>query len=169
MYVTDHHIITLAYEVRDGGPGGDLIERMDANYPFKFLFGTGRLLPAFESQLADRSERDAFAFTLTPNQAYGFVEQRNVVDVPMDIFRSSPDTSPEELAIGNFIALTDDQDVTHNGKILSWTPEAVKIDFNHALAGKTLFFKGVILNIRKATVDELIRGAYIEEDGLLRG
>jgi|GEM_PF-3379210 len=37
MHVTDHHIITLSYEVWDGGPGGDLIERMDAHYPFKFL------------------------------------------------------------------------------------------------------------------------------------
>ena len=34
------------------------------------------------------------------------------------------------------------------------------------MAGKTLHFSGVVLNIRKATVDELIRKSYIEEDGL---
>lgn len=166
MIVEEQHIITLSYEVREGGPGGPIVERMDVHYPFKFLFGTGRLLPAFEQRLAGLSERDTFDFTLAPDQAYGFVEDDNQLDVPMALFRDSPDLSPEELQKGSFITLTDDHGQSHNGKIISWTDDAVSIDFNHALAGKTLHFKGVILNIRKATVDELIRGSYIEEDGL---
>ena len=31
---------------------------------------------------------------------------------------------------------------------------------------KTLHFTGVVLHIRKATVDELIQKAYLEEDGI---
>jgi FKBP-type peptidyl-prolyl cis-trans isomerase SlyD len=34
------------------------------------------------------------------------------------------------------------------------------------MAGKTLHFKGVVLNIRKANVDELIRKQVVEEDGV---
>ena len=42
------------------------------------------------------------------------------------------------------------------------------LDANHALAGKSLFFSGAILNVRKATVDELVRKQYIEEGGVRR-
>ncbi|MCB0636415.1 MAG: FKBP-type peptidyl-prolyl cis-trans isomerase [Lewinella sp.] len=168
MIVGHQHIITLAYEVREGGPGGPLVERMDTHYPFKFLFGKGRLLPAFAQRISGLSERDTFEFTLPPDQAYGFVEDGNIVDVPMSVFRDSPDLHPDQLQAGTFITLTDDQGQPHNGKILSWTDARVRVDFNHALAGKTLYFRGVILHIREATVDELIRGSYIEEDGVRR-
>ena len=168
MTVSDHHVITLSYEVREGGPGGKLVEQMSTHYPFKFLFGTGKLLPGFEQALDGLSERDAFSFTLTPDQAYGFVEEGNIVDIPKSVFEQSPELAGEPLHQGQFIALTDDQGETHNGTVLSWTDEHVRVDFNHALAGKVLHFKGVILNIRKATVDELVRGAYIAEDGVRR-
>jgi FKBP-type peptidyl-prolyl cis-trans isomerase SlyD len=169
MIVDEQHIITLTYEVREGGPGGPLIERMDAHYPFKFLFGTGNLLPGFSNRIAGLSERDTFAFTLPPDQAYGFVEEGNIAEVPLSVFQQNPDLHPDHLQEGTFITLTDDQGLPHNGRILGWNEQTVRVDFNHALAGKTLHFKGVVLHIRPATVEELIRGAYIEEDGVRRG
>ena len=168
MTVSEHHVITMSYEVREGGPGGQLVEQMSTHYPFKFLFGTGKLLPGFEAAIDGLSERDAFAFTLPPQEAYGFVEEGNIIEIAKSVFDQSPDLAGQTLHTGQFVALTDDLGDTHNGTILSWTEEKVKIDFNHALAGKTLHFKGVILNIRKATVDELVRGTYIQEGGVRR-
>ncbi len=163
MIVEEQNIITVAYELHDGGPKGELLERMDANYPFKFYFGSGRLLPAFEQHLEGLEEGQPFAFTLTPEQAYGPVDERNIIDVPREAFHGLGDNI---LVEGNFVTLTDDTGEAHNGRILSWADEAVRVDFNHAMAGKTLHFSGVILNIRNATVDELIRKNYIEESGV---
>lgn len=163
MIVEEQNIITIAYDLRNGGPQGELLERMDANYPFKFYFGSGRLLPAFEAQLEGLEEGQPFAFTLSPEQAYGPVDPRNIIDVPRIAFQHLGDNI---LVEGNFVTLTDDRGDAHNGCILSWTEDMVRVDFNHAMAGKTLHFSGAVLHIRNATVDELIRKNYIEEDGL---
>lgn len=166
--IEEHQVVTLTYELREASASGELLERMDANYPFIFLFGTGKLLKAFEDQLFDLGEEDAFEFILSPDQAYGPVLPRNIVDVPLQSFEIDGAIPPNMLVEGSFIALTNEEGQTYNGKILSWNEQTVKVDFNHAMAGKTLHFKGAVLHIRPATVDELIRKHYIEDDGVRR-
>jgi FKBP-type peptidyl-prolyl cis-trans isomerase SlyD len=167
MIVEDHNVVTLSYELREGGPEGEILEVMNVHYPFKFFCGGDQLLPAFEEQLQGLGEGDAFEFILPPDLAYGDLDQDQVLDIPRDVFEEENKGGLENLLIeGNFIMLTDEEGEQFNGKILSWDDELVKVDFNHAMAGKTLHFKGVVLNIRKATVDELIRKQVMEEDGV---
>ncbi|MEM9836711.1 MAG: FKBP-type peptidyl-prolyl cis-trans isomerase [Bacteroidota bacterium] len=165
--IEDHRIVTVSYEVRDGGPSGPLLERMDANYPFKFMFGVGQMLPAWERQLFGLKVGMGFTFTLPPEMAYGLPRTDHVLDMPKHLFANEADQiAPDLLQEGQFITLTDADGKAMNGKILSWNEDTVKVDCNHALAGKTLFFSGAILNIREATVDELIRKQYIEQGGV---
>ena len=167
MIVEEHNIVTLSYELREGGPEGEILEIMNVHYPFKFFCGGDQLLPAFEEQLRGLGEGDAFEFTLPPNLAYGDLDLDQVLEIPRDVFEEEDKGGLENLLIeGNFIMLTDEEGEQFNGKILSWDNDLVKVDFNHAMAGKTLHFKGVVLNIRKATVDELIRKQVVEEDGV---
>jgi FKBP-type peptidyl-prolyl cis-trans isomerase SlyD len=167
MIVEEHNIVTLSYELREGGPEGEILEVMNVHYPFKFFCGGDQLLPAFEEQLEGLGEGDAFEFILPPDLAYGDLDQDQVLDIPRDVFEEENKGGLENLLIeGNFIMLTDEEGEQFNGKILSWDNDLVKVDFNHAMAGKTLHFKGVVLNIRKATVDELIRKQVVEEDGV---
>lgn len=163
MTVDEQCIVTISYELRENNAEGQLIEVMDANWPFKFYFGSGKLLPAFEGQLQGLEEGETFAFTLPPEQAYGKISQSEVIELPVHMFQNNPDNL---LSKGSYVTVTDDQGDQHNGKILSWDEQRVRVDFNHAMAGKTLHFSGVILNIRPATVDELIRKSYIKEDGV---
>ncbi len=160
LFIEENNVITLTYELRNGGPQGKSLEIMDARYPFVFLFGGKKLLPAFEDRLRGLPEGATFEFTLDPEEGYGLRHLENVLELPRT-------TVPNGMLIeGNYLTMTDEN--THekfNGKILSWTDEKVKVDFNHAMAGRTLHFKGVVLHIRKATVDELIRGHYIASDG----
>lgn len=167
MRVEEQNVITLTYRLYADGPQGELLEQMDAHYPFTFLFGTGKLLPAFEAQLQGLQEHESFAFRLLPEEAYGPVRLDNIVGVPLSIFHDAAGRPREDLLVrGNYVALTDDQGETHNGKVIDWDDEQVTIDFNHAMAGMALYFEGTILHIRSATVDELIRRHYIQEDGL---
>lgn len=163
MRIEANKIITLAYTLGENGPRGPILEQMDATYPFKFYYGNQQLLPAFEAQLAGLEEGAAFEFLLSPEEAYGLLREDLHIDVPRTVF-----TEEGLLSQGQFVALTDDQGDTHNGKVLSWTEAQVKVDFNHEMAGKTLFFKGVVLNIREATPDEKIRKNYIEAGGVHR-
>lgn len=163
MTVEEQCIITITYELREENADGPVVEVMDANWPFKFYFGSGKLLPAFEGHLLGLEEGDTFHFTLSPTEAYGQVLDSEIIDLPMDLFENNPESILEE---GKYITVTDDQGGQHNGKILSWTNRTVKVDFNHVMAGKTLHFSGVILQVRPATVNELIRKCYIKEDGV---
>lgn len=163
MTIEEQRIVTIAYELRENNAEGRLLERMDPNWPFKFYFGSEQLLPAFEDKLRGLEEGQPFKFTLQPKEAYGPIEEGNIIELPKSAFASLGDNF---LTQGNYVTVTDDLGDEHNGKILSWTEEKVKIDFNHEMAGKVLHFSGVVLNVREATVDEHIRKTYIEEDGV---
>jgi FKBP-type peptidyl-prolyl cis-trans isomerase SlyD len=167
MTIDDYAIVTLTYEVRDGGPSGTLLERMDVNYPFKFMFGTGRMLPAWEKRIYGLRSGMGFSFLLQPEQAYGRRSDDHILKAPLHIFQNEREQiEPGLLEKGQYITLTDSDGKAVNAKILDWDAQQVTLDANHALAGKTLFFSGAILNVRKATVDELVRKQYIEEGGV---
>ncbi len=158
MTIDDHSIVTLTYEVRDGGPQGPLLERMDVNYPFIFMFGVGKMLPAWERRLFGLKANMGFSFQLAPEDAYGVPSKEHILQMPIHHFYNEREQiDPALLVEGQFVSLTDSNGKAVNAKILKWDDKIVTLDANHALAGKTLFFSGAILEVRKATVDELIR------------
>ncbi|MEL6720147.1 MAG: FKBP-type peptidyl-prolyl cis-trans isomerase [Bacteroidota bacterium] len=164
--VEENKVITITYELKENDHKGELMERMDANYPFVFLFGTGALLPAFERELAGLTEQDSFEFVLKCREAYGEVKEENIVNVPRAVFQVEGAEPPNLVEENNYVALTDDHGETHHGKILSFNDLMVRVDFNHVMAGKNLHFKGAILNIRDATVDEIIQKHHLPLDGI---
>lgn len=169
MTIDDHTIVTMTYEVRDGGPEGPLLERMDVNYPFVFMFGIGKMLPAWERRIFGLKSGMGFSFQLAPQDAYGVADKEHILEMPLNLFQNEREQiEPGLLVEGQFITLTDTDGKAVNAKILKWDDANVTLDANHALAGKSLFFSGAILNVRKATVDELIQKRYIDLGGVHR-
>ena len=162
--IETNKIVSLSYTLRENNAQGPVLEVMDQHYPFNFYFGSSQLLPAFEKQLNGLSEGAGFEFILSPEQAYGPIEEGNIIDVPKSVFAGNEDL----IQVEKFVALTDDLGQSHNGKILSFTDDSIKVDFNHIMAGKTLHFKGVVLLVREATLEEKIRKSYIEAGGVRR-
>ena len=167
MFVEEQNVVTLSYELRENHLDGELLERMDHNYPFIFLFGSGKLLPSFEAKLLGLEEGAQFEFTLKPEEAYGPIRADHVVSVPRTVFEQSGEL-PVQIQEGVMVSLSDDLGNRHNGSIVSFNEEEVRVDLNHSMAGKHLHFKGVVLNIRPATIDELIRKHYIQAGGVHR-
>lgn len=167
MTIDDNAIVTLTYEVRDGSESGPLMERMDVNNPFKFMFGVGKMLPAWERRLFGLKAGTGFAFKLSPEDAYGTASKEHVLSMPIHHFQDARgEVDPTLLVAGQFVTLTSSDGKPVNAKILKWDDDTVTLDANHALAGKTLFFSGAVLEVRAATVDELIQKRFIEEDGI---
>jgi FKBP-type peptidyl-prolyl cis-trans isomerase SlyD len=50
-----------------------------------------------------------------------------------------------------------DGNIMH-GKIIAVSPEGIKMDFNHPLAGMDLHFTGQVVDVREATADEISHG-----------
>lgn len=164
LTIQENHIVTLTYELRDTNANGELLERMDARYPFIFLFGNGKLLPAFEEQLRGLGSDDAFEFTLSPEEAYGKSNALNILNIKIENFKRASDIPDHYIEAGNMVNLTDDDGLVLNGKILEVTNHHVKVDFNHSMVDKTLHFKGAVLAIRPASTEELIKGHYLTSE-----
>ena len=166
LIIEAQRVATIVYELRDTDNSGELLERMDARYPFTFLFGTGKLLASFEENLQGLQEDDSFEFILSVDQAYGHSNALNILKIDPQDFKRASDVPDDYIQIGNLVNLMDDEGLNHNGKIIHITPEYIQVDFNHAMVDKALHFKGAVLSIREATMDELIKGYYIKENGV---
>ncbi len=162
MTIQDNTVVTVTYVLREKGPHGPSVEVVDRQYPFRFLFGQGKLLPAFEAQLEGKTPGDTFNFTLTPEEGYGPYLENEIVDVPMEIFNNSSDELKELIRIGYYLTLTDSKGQQRNGKVLAVGGETVRMDFNHAMAGKTLHFEGTVLEVREARQEEVNLGQPIQ-------
>ena len=167
-FIGDGKVVTLKYDLREGGPGGELLERMDVNYPLVFLFGAGKMLPAFERHLEDLSDRGEFAFTLPPDQGYGPHRTDQVLRLSQSLFAEEGVVPPGLLLPGNHVRLTANDGRVHTGKVVRTDGDEVLVDFNHVMAGKTLYFEGAVLHVRPATAEELARGHHLEETGVRR-
>lgn len=158
MVISEEKVVSLQYTLRLDNAQGEIVETVDAERPLKFIFGVGQLLPLFEENLKGLKIGDSFAFTLKPEDAYGLVSDDYVVDVPKRAFVVNGELREDLLQIGKQLPMRDSNGAPINGTIIKISDEAVTMDFNHPMAGKTLAFNGSVVEVRQATEDELDSG-----------
>ena len=88
------------------------------------------------------------------------------LELPKDIFKVDGELVEEMLEVGNFLPMTDDRGNRLQGQIIEVGEDFVRMDFNHPLADKEMFFSGSILSIREATQSELEHGHVHGEGGV---
>jgi FKBP-type peptidyl-prolyl cis-trans isomerase SlyD len=167
MKIQKNQVVSIAYElsVQNDESEFELIENVDAQQPYTFIYGASGLPAAFEDNIASLAEGDTFEFSLTPEQGYGEYDEEAVVEVEKDVFESDEVGMEELLQIGNIIPMSNDEGHTLQGQVVDITDEFVLMDFNHPLSGVGLHFKGAILSVRPATDEELQYGlAPMDED-----
>jgi len=160
MIIENRTVVTLNYRLTTDENGSEVqVEETDAQHPFVFLFGAENVLPAFEKSLAGKSAGDSFDFFLSAEEGYGKSDPRNVTQVPINIFNNEEGKKDDSLlTIGRVLAMRDQQGRTFQGVIKEVLPENVIMDFNHPLADKRLHFKGEVVAVRLATLEELQHG-----------
>jgi len=122
----------------------------------EFLFGYQLLLDVFESRLQGLSPGDSFQFYATCDEAYGPVDPKAMVDLPVSTFADEDGRIDEEaLQVGNVFPMGDRQGNQLYGKIIRIENDQVIMDFNHPMAGKDLLFSGKIIAVREALPEEL--------------
>ncbi len=52
MNIENNRMVSLIYELRENDQNGRVIESLDETRPLTFIYGTGRLLPVFESNIS---------------------------------------------------------------------------------------------------------------------
>jgi peptidylprolyl isomerase len=127
-----HYIGTL-----DDGSEFDSSRSADRG-PFAFTVGTGEVIAGFDEAVRGGEVGDVRTVHIEPANAYGEWSEDNVVEFPVD-------PNQGEVKVGDQVMLTSGQPAV----VLEITDEIVRIDANHALAGKALTFEIEILAITR--------------------
>jgi FKBP-type peptidyl-prolyl cis-trans isomerase SlyD len=155
MKIEKNLMVSLTYELHEGDHNGKIIEKIEDSRPLNFIFGTGKLLPAFESNLQKHSKGEEFNFHLGAADAYGDRVEDMIIDVPISVFEKNGKVDESICQVGNEVPMMDGSGNPLYGIINEITDTFVKMDFNHPMAGVDLYFKGLVLDVREPSQEEL--------------
>lgn len=164
MNIQANAVVGLTYELQVSKMEDDIesapfsVEIRDEDDPFYFLFGQSGLPEKFEELLEGKDEGEDFSFVLSVEEAYGEPDEELVITLPKDQFSKERGFSEEMLEEGNFLPLMDENGYSMQAKILKNMGDQLILDFNHPLVGFDLHFQGKVLEVRKATKEELSHG-----------
>jgi FKBP-type peptidyl-prolyl cis-trans isomerase SlyD len=145
----------LVYSIRVNDQHGELLEEAVQESPREMVFGTGRLLAGFERRLIGLKAGDPFEFIIDPSETFGEYNPDMVMDLPMSAFAVNGEVKSGMLEPGKVIPMMDNEGNPFNGTVISVNGEKVTLDFNHPLAGKSLYTIGKVIGVREATHEEL--------------
>ncbi|NCE71572.1 peptidylprolyl isomerase [Odoribacter sp. Z80] len=149
--ITKNKFVTVSYELRTE-KDGELLETAGTDRPLEFICGQGQTLEYFELNLLEKKKGDRFDFKIPAANAYGEVNGDMIVDLPKEIFQ---EVDAADMVVGHVLPMMDSIGRRLQGKIEQIGEEEVRVNFNHPLAGKDLYFKGEVLDVRDATDEEL--------------
>jgi len=158
MIISNNKVVTLTYQLRVDNNQGDIVETVQEDKPFVFLYGAGLMLPKFEENLNGLKAGDDFEFQLKCEDAYGPASEDAVVELPKNIFEVDGSIEEGLLEEGNVIPMQNNEGHKFNGVVVEVNEDMVTMDFNHPLAGDDLHFTGKIIDIREATPEEVDHG-----------
>lgn len=166
MTVQPNKVVSVAYQLEINNLDGEreIVETVSADAPMVLLYGMSGLPEKFEEELAGLSVGDNFSFNLSPEEGYGDIDEEAVVTIPIETFLIDGKLDEEMLQLGNYIPMTDNYGNQLRGCVVGLDEVSVQMDFNHPLAGKTMYFEGSIVAIRDAQPEELAHG-HVHGDG----
>jgi FKBP-type peptidyl-prolyl cis-trans isomerase SlyD len=165
MTIATNKVVTLTYELRENDKNGAVIEVVNADQPFVFLFGAGGLLPEFETNLSGKEAGNIFEFGIEAANAYGEFDDQAMENVPKEIFMIDGKLAEDLLEIDRVINLRNADGHLIRARVVEVGEAEVLLDFNHPLAGVNLFFTGVIVEVRDASEEEISHGHVHGEGG----
>ena len=155
MKITKHTVPSMTYTLK---VEGQVVDQTDETQPLTYLAGVGMMIPGFEAQLEGKVKGDEFDFQVGSDDGFGQIDPNAVVEIPMNVFEVEGKVDTEVVKVGAMLPMQDQNGNPMHGVILEMKETAVKMDFNHVLAGKDLHFTGKILDVREASAEELEHG-----------
>jgi len=110
--------------------------------PLKFTLGNGEIIKGFEDAIIGMKIGDEKEIKLQPNDAYGDYNPELVKDIPKNSF---PEDQDVQAGMVFMMSLPNGRQIPV--KISEVKEEAVTVDLNPPLAGKTLVFKIKLVEI----------------------
>jgi FKBP-type peptidyl-prolyl cis-trans isomerase SlyD len=157
MKIEKNSVVTFHYQMCD--EHGEELESTKGNDPAVFLHSNMQMIPSLELSMVSKEPGDTYSITLPPELAYGILREKSDIRVP-----SKHVLTEGKLEPGMVVSIQTKEGV-RPVKLLKVGKFNVDIDTNHPLAGKTLTFDIEIVDVRKATSEELSHGHVHGEGG----
>jgi len=154
MVINKNTVATLVYSIHINNAEGEVIENSQ-NEPKDLLFGFDRMISGFESNLIGKEAGSEFKFNIAAGDAFGDVREEMVVNVPKAAFMVNGELREDLIFLGNTISMMDNNGRPLKGKVIEISDDTVRMDFNHPLAGESLYVYGKVLNVRDITPEDL--------------
>jgi FKBP-type peptidyl-prolyl cis-trans isomerase SlyD len=157
MRIEKGRVVDIDYSLHLGD--GKVVDQSGPGEPLTYLHGEGEIVPGLESALEGAQVGDRKQVVIAPAEGYGDHDPSGIQRVPRQAFPADflPQVGMELSAQG-----PDGDEVAF--VIQGVEPDAVTIDLNHPLAGKTLHFDVTVREVRAATANELEHG-HVHEPG----
>ncbi len=147
--VRDGLVVSLDYTLI---VDGKLIDA-SGETPLEYLHGYHNIISGLERMLSGMALGESKEVVVAPEDAYGDYDAGAVFDIPRAQF---PAGYPIE--VGAPVRVRTDEGQVMTAYIQALDEQNVKLDLNHPLAGKELFFRAKIVGLREGTLDELAAG-----------
>lgn len=149
LTVADDLVVSLDYTLRlEGDP--EVFDTSEGQEPLEFIQGHGHIIPGLEQALYGMAVGQTKEVVVQPEDGYGELDSDAFELIPRDTF------PPEmELEVGLGLELQDEDGEVIEAYVAELHPDGVMLDFNHPLAGETLYFQVRVAGIRPATAEEL--------------
>ena len=114
---------------------GTVFDSSRGHEPLEFTIGEGQVICGFEDAVVGMAEGDTKRETIAPKQGYGERHDELVFTVPRD--QVPPGTT---LDVGDMVQIGFPDGRTAAVQVAKVSDEALTLDANHPLAGRTLLF-----------------------------
>ena len=129
---------------------GNVLDSTTAENPEYALLGGGELVPGLEEALLDKKPGDKFSLSLSEEDAYGEYRKDLEIELNIDDFPEKPEIEEEYLLDADNMSLP--------YRVEKIEGKRVFLNGNHLFAGNEVTFEVDLLEIRKASEEELVHG-----------
>src|SRR5262245_7181975 len=144
--VSNGKVISLEYTVKldDNQVVGTNVGK--APFNFTYTQGANQIIRGVENAIEGMTVGEAKHVVVPPEEGYGSKDLTKVREVPKK-------NVPEQLTVGMQLKGKDASGKTIEPIVKEIKDDTVVLDFNHPLAGKTLFFDVRVVDVREKSAD----------------
>lgn len=156
--ITMNKVVSFHYrlaEVAEDGERADWREESHGSDPLYYLHGFHNVVVGLEKALEGKKIGDAIEITLEPDDAYGYRRPNSEHRVPIKHLQFP---APVKKILPGMPAAVETEQGRRSVVIVKAGKFNADVDFNHPLAGKTLYYEIQVVDIRDATAEEVARG-----------
>lgn len=157
MNITKDAVVIVHYTLK---VDGEVVSTSRESEPLSFLQGHQNVVPGFEAEIEGLEKGSKKSFTVRPEDGYG-----EYYDDAKKVYPKTEFPGDMDMVEGTELVYETEDNQQLPCVITQVTDEEVTIDFNHPLAGKTLLFSIEVMDVRKATQEELEHGHVHGEGG----